>query len=130
MCGTQTTTPTSSCAADIINQSWNCFHCVYTQDLRMPFNIASGNHWQQIHSMNDRNYLESLLYDMDSIALTAIVNIKSQEYQNVITYVKIGSGSCLQEHGTEYSEISTLKLSRSVFLITLLSGFCFPCPLL
>lgn len=65
--------------AGIINQAQNSFHCVYSQHLQMPLITASSNCWQQmILGIKDKNYLKSLLYDIDSVILTAILNIKSQ----------------------------------------------------
>lgn len=64
--------------AGIINQSQNSFHCIYTQPLQIPLNTASGNCRQQIiFGIQDKNYLKSLLYDIDSITLTAILSISS-----------------------------------------------------
>lgn len=38
--------------------------------------------------MNDKSYLESQLYETNSITLNAILSIKNQEYQNITTYMK------------------------------------------
>ena len=75
--------------ADMAFRSQSSFHCIYTQPSNVSQYSISGICWQQITlGMNDKSYLESLLYEIDSITLTAISSIKNQEYQNVITYIK------------------------------------------
>jgi len=81
--------PPPPAVADTAFWSQNSFQCVYTQPSNASLHSIAGICWQQITlGKNDKSYLESTLYEIDSITLAAISSIKNQKYQNVITYIK------------------------------------------